>query len=191
MANYRRRKKNKPQNQFRYYINNYIRDPFLQVIDDEGNNLGTLSRYDALKKAQSLELDLVKVNPKADPPIAKILDWSKMKYQQSKAQAAKAKEKKTKTIRVSVKIAPHDLKFNAERADKFLEKGHQVKLQVKMVGREKKYPEVAAEVLPNLMKLIEVDYQVINDVKKTGDSFFATIQASNKNSSKANSETEE
>jgi translation initiation factor IF-3 len=176
MTNYRRRRKFKKNLSPRYYINHQIRDPEVRVITDDGENLGVLSIQDAILAAEERGKDLLKINPKANPPICKILDWSKFKYLQSKSENKKAKEKKLKTIRVSVRIGPHDLEVQAKKCDQFLEKGHQVKLQVQMKGREKAHPEVAAEVMEDLLKIITFPHDTLSEVKRTGDSYYATLQ---------------
>ncbi len=180
MTNYRRRKKPTRNTIVSYDVNRRIRDHKLQVIDEVGVNLGILETRKALVIAGEKGLDLVKINPKAEPPIAKIMDWSKLKYAQSKSGVNKTKEKKLKTVRVSVRIGPHDLAVQAKKADQFLEKGHQVKLQVQMKGREKAHPEVAGEVMDNLLKSLESPVLMVSEVKKTNDSFFATVQLDNK-----------
>lgn len=178
MTNYRRRKKtNNSKANLRYYANERIYDPEVRVVDENGENLGIMNTKKAVLMAKEKGFDLVKINPKANPAIAKIMDWSKFKYTQSKVEKVKLKkEKKLKTIRVSVRIGPHDLEVQARKCDQFLEKGHQVKLQVRMKGREKAHPEVAQEVMNDLLKLIEQPFDTLGDPKKTGDSFYATIQ---------------
>jgi translation initiation factor IF-3 len=178
MTNYRRKKKtNQTKTDLKYYVNEKIFDPKVRVITESGENLGIMNTKDAIQTAKDQGLDLVKINPKADPPIAKIMDWNKFKYIQSKNEKAKIKkEKKLKTIRVSVRIGPHDLSVQAKKCDQFLEKGHQIKLQVVMKGREKAHPEIAEEVMQDLLKLIQFPFETLGEPKKTGDSFYSTIQ---------------
>ena len=193
MTNYRRRKKSSKNNSnLRYYANERIFDPQVRVITEEGENLGVMSTRKAIETAKERGLDLVKINPKTKPPIAKIIDWSKFKYIQAKTEKAKAKkEKKLKTIRVSVRIGPHDLEVQAKKCDQFLEKGHQVKLQVRMKGREKAHPEVAEEVMDDLLKIITFPFETLGDPKKTGDSFYATVQPAPNSPVKSSSDDDE
>lgn len=186
MTNYRRKKKSgKNNNNLRYYANERIYDSEVRVVDEEGQNLGVMNTRTAVKLAKEKGLDLVKINPKPKPAVAKIMDWSKFKYLQSKAEKTKTKkEKKLKTIRVSVRIGPHDLEVQAKKCDQFLEKGHQVKIQVKMKGREKAHPEIANEIMNDLLKLIEKPFDSLGDPKKNGDSFYATIQPGSSSVSK-------
>jgi translation initiation factor IF-3 len=180
MTNYRRRHKPIKTQTVRLEINHRIRDFELRVIDEKGENLGILKLTEALKIASERELDLVKINPKAIPAIAKIIDYRKFKYQQSKSENFKKnKEKKVKTIRVSVNIAPHDLAVQGNKCDEFLRKGHQVKLQVQMKGREKMHPEVAKEVMESFMALIKEPFDFIAEPKRLGDSYFASIKPKN------------
>lgn len=108
----------------------------LQVIDDEGNNLGEMSRDEALAIAQERELDLIELSPNAKPPVAKIMSWSKFKYDQSK----KKKESKSKNIEqkemwFKVFIEKGDLDHKLKRVKEFLAKKHPVKLTIRSKGR--------------------------------------------------------
>lgn len=180
MTNYRRRHKPLKVETIRLETNHRIRDLELRVIDENNENLGVMSTREALRIAQERELDLVKINPKAVPAIAKIIDYRKFKYQQSKSDTFKKnKEKKVKTIRVSVNIAPHDLAVQGRKCDEFIKKGHQVKLQVQMKGREKIHPEVAGEVMASFVGLISENFDYIAEPKRLGDSYFATIKPKN------------
>jgi translation initiation factor IF-3 len=177
MTNYRRKRKplqRVAQSQYEY--NERIRDRELRVINQHNENIGVVPTSKAMELAYEASLDLVVINPKAVPKIAKILDLSKLKYQQSKFESHKQKEKKTKTIRVSVRIGPHDLEVQAKKCDEFLEKGHQTKLQVQMKGREKMHPEVADEVMKSFLKSISFVHVLLDPPKRMGDSYYATLQ---------------
>ena len=136
-------------------INNRIRVPEVRVVDDDGSMLGILSTQEALKRAQERGLDLVEVNPKADPPVCKILDFGKYKYDEKK-KAKEAKRKQTtveiKEIKLRPKTDDHDLAFKARAARRFLEAGHKVKFTVRFRGREITHPEKAQEQLDWITK---------------------------------------
>ena len=139
-------------------INNRIRVPEVRVVDEDGGMLGILSTQEALRRAQERGLDLVEVNPKADPPVCKILDFGKYKYDEKK-KAKEAKRKQTtveiKEIKLRPKTDDHDLAFKARAARRFLEAGHKVKFTVRFRGREITHPEKAQEQLDWISKQAE------------------------------------
>ncbi len=136
-------------------INNRIRVPEVRVVDDDGAMLGVVPTHEALRRAQERGLDLVEVNPKADPPVCKILDFGKYKYDEKK-KAKEAKRKQTtveiKEIKLRPKTDDHDLAFKARAARRFLEAGHKVKFTVRFRGREITHPEKAQEQLDWIVK---------------------------------------
>ncbi|HET7639280.1 MAG TPA: translation initiation factor IF-3 [Ktedonobacteraceae bacterium] len=120
-------------------LNQDIRASQLRVIDQDGNQLGILSRSEALRMAQDQELDLVEISPDANPPVAKIVDWGKYNYQRTKQlQKSKrnAKALEVKQIRFGLKISEHDLGVKLKKVDDFLEAGHKVKITIFYRGRE-------------------------------------------------------
>lgn len=148
-----------PSKQLNYPVNERIRSEKVVVID-EGKNLGTLSRDEALLLAREKELDLVLVAPKSNPPVAKLIDQGKFKYEQEKLlQKQKAKQKKVeiKGIRLSFKIGKHDEELKKAQALKFLEKGHKVRIEMLLRGREKRYRILAKENMHNFIKQLGDD----------------------------------
>jgi translation initiation factor IF-3 len=139
-------------------INNRIRVPEVRVVDDDGSMLGVVPTHEALRRAQERGLDLVEVNPKADPPVCKILDFGKYKYDEKK-KAKEAKRKQTtveiKEIKLRPKTDDHDLAFKARAARRFIEAGHKVKFTVRFRGREITHPEKAQEQLDWIVKQCE------------------------------------
>lgn len=112
--------------------------------------MGILSIEDALKKAQDVELDLVEVAPSADPPVCRIMDYSKYKYEQSKrAKEAKKKQKiiEVKEIKFKPKIEEHDYQVKLGHAIKFLQKNERVKVSLRYRGREAAHPEIGKQLL--------------------------------------------
>ena len=131
-------------------INQRIRVPEIRVIGDDGEMLGVMQTHEALRRAQERGLDLVEVNPKADPPVCKILDFGKFKYdEKKKAREAKRKQSvvEIKEIKLRPKTDDHDLSFKTRAAHRFLEAGHKVKFTVRFRGREITHPEKAHEQL--------------------------------------------
>lgn len=139
-------------------INQRIRVPEIRVIGEAGEMLGILPTHEALRRAQERGLDLVEVNPKADPPVCKILDFGKYKYdEKKKAREQKRKQSvvEIKEIKLRPKTDDHDLQFKTRAAVRFIEAGHKVKFTVRFRGREITHPEKAQEQLDWIMQQVE------------------------------------
>jgi len=120
-------------------INEAIRVSELRVIDNDGRQLGVLSKAEALRAAQEADLDLVMVSPDANPPVAKIVEWGKYNYQRTKQlqkNRQKARSLDMKQMRVGLKISDHDLDIKLRKVTAFLDVGHKVKIAVIYRGRE-------------------------------------------------------
>jgi translation initiation factor IF-3 len=146
------------QRGFQIRINHRIRVPEVRVIAADGSMLGVLQTSEALRMAQEQGLDLVEVNPKAEPPVCKILDFGKYKYEEKK-KSAEAKRKQTvvevKEVKLRPKTDDHDLDVKARAARRFLEAGHKVKCTVRFRGREITHPEKAQEQIDYLIQQTE------------------------------------
>jgi translation initiation factor IF-3 len=127
-------------------INDRIRVPEVRVIGADGSQLGILETREARRMAQEANLDLVEVNPKASPPVCKIMDYGKFKYEEKKKQA-EARKRQTKVELKEVKLRPktddHDVDFKTKHVRRFLEEGNKVKITVRFRGREITHPETA------------------------------------------------
>lgn len=126
-------------------LNEQIRAPELRVIDEDGRQLGVLSRSEALQTARDQELDLVEVSPNANPPVAKIVDWGKYNYQRTKQvqkQRRNAKNPDIKQMRFGLKIGEHDLGVKLRKVTTFLEAGHKVKITLFYRGREMAHKDI-------------------------------------------------
>jgi translation initiation factor IF-3 len=131
-------------------VNHRIRVPEIRVIDADGSMLGVMQTHDALKRAREQGLDLVEINPKAAPPVCKILDYGKYKYdEKKKAREAKRKQSivEVKEIKLRPKTDDHDMDVKLRAARKFIEDGNKVKFTVRFRGREIAHPEVARQQL--------------------------------------------
>ena len=138
-------------------INEEIRDKEIRLIDSEGQMLGIVSVRDAMKLADEKKLDLVKVSPNANPPVCKLLDYGKYRYElQKKEKEAKKKQKtmEVKEIRLSPSIEGHDLKVKATNAAKFLSSGDKVKVSLRFKGREKDYTDKGVIVMNRFLEFI-------------------------------------
>ncbi len=152
-------------------INEYIRAKELRVIGPEGENFGVIKTSEALSKAKELELDLIEVSPQANPPVAKIMDYGKYLYEQSKklkAQKAKAHNVEVKSVQVKVATSENDLNIKAKRASSWLAEGHRIKLELFLPGRTKYLNEdFLKDRLGRILKLLTVDYKVAEEAKKS------------------------
>ena len=123
----------------KHRINHHIRISPIRVIDADGELIGVMSNDEGRALAKERGLDLVEVNPKVRPPICKIIDYGKYKYEQKKA-TKKSSSPQVKTVQLRPKTDDHDLVTKLKRARKFLDQGHRVKLVMRMRGRERSYP---------------------------------------------------
>ena len=151
----------------------------MQIIDAEGKFLGKMSTEQALRLAKDQELDLVEVNPRANPPICKIIDWGSYLYQQEKAerkQKAKAKVSEIKGIRLSLKIGAHDLDMRREQSLKFFEQGDRVKLEMILRGRERARMDLARQIMMDFVKSLGDDVVVDAPMSAMGGRLTALIR---------------
>jgi translation initiation factor IF-3 len=140
----------------------------VRVIDPDGENIGVKPTSEALELAREHELDLVEVAPKADPPVAKILDFGKYKYEKQKAQDnSQAKQVKTKTVQVKIGTSEHDLQMKADRASGWLEDGNRVKVELYLRGRAKGLGrDFHKERIERFLKFITADYNVAQKLQE-------------------------
>ena len=149
------------------------------VIDDSGQNLGNLTKEEALKLAQEKGLDLIEVSPFAKPPVARILDFDKYRYQQEKKikkQQAQQKDRDIKQIQISVRSAKNDLLTKAKRANNFLAKGHPVRIVMVLKGREKAHKPFAKEKLMNFLVEMITEHKITMEPKFAGRGIMVQIQ---------------
>jgi translation initiation factor IF-3 len=134
--------------------NERIRSPQVQVIGSDGKNLGTLTTSEAINIAKSEGLDLIEISPNANPPVCKIIDIGKYKYDvQKKANKAKKKQKiiNLKEIKLRPVTEIHDYNFKIKNAQKFLEKGDKVKFTVKFKGREMQHTHLGNQLMDRII----------------------------------------
>jgi len=140
-----------------YRINHYIQAQTLRVIDQEGKQIGILSLAEAQNRAREANLDLVEVIPKANPPIAKIVDFKKFLYfEQKKEREIKKKTRggEIKGIRLKPFMAKGDLDVRVRRAEEFLREGNKVKVEVRFLGRQLRQREFGAQILSKFLEAI-------------------------------------
>lgn len=164
----------------RIRINHQIQAPELRVISENGENLGVMPFADAMKAAQEAGLDLIEISPNAQPPIAKIMDFGKFQYQESKKQkAAKAKSKvtETKTVQVKVGTGDHDLDLKAKKASEWLKEGHRIKIDLFLIGRSKYMDfNFLKTRLDRILHLITEEYRIAETAKKGPKGLSITIE---------------
>ncbi|MDO8593115.1 MAG: translation initiation factor IF-3 [bacterium] len=142
----------------RFRVNQQIRVPEVFLIDDSGQSVGVMPTAKALALALEAGMDVVEVNPKANPPVVKIIDYGQFKYKKEKeAQKQKVKQKKVeiKGIRLSVRISQHDFDFRLDQARKFLGRGDKLKLELILKGRERQHPDKAEETMKKFYHLLK------------------------------------
>lgn len=141
-------------------INEQIRDREVRLIGEDGQLVGIMSSRDAYKMAQDAGLDLVKIAPKAQPPVCKIVDYGKYRYEQARKEKEAKKKQKTmevKEVRLSPNIDANDLNTKINQARKFLEHGDKVKVTLRFRGRELAHVEQSKVILDNFAeKLAEI-----------------------------------
>lgn len=143
-----RRKKEEPKKSYRY--NEGIVIPEVLVLDKDGASLGVMTTGQAILRAREDGMDLVEINPKSNPPVAKIIDFGQFRYQQEKeARLAKAHQHiiEIKGIRLSLRIGQHDLEIRQLQTIKFLNDGDKVKIEVILRGREMQQGQLATEMI--------------------------------------------
>ena len=139
-------------------MNEMITVKEVRCTGDDGTNYGIISTAEALQTADSLGLDLVLIAPDGKPPVAKIMDYGKFRYQQEKKKKEAKKNQKVivvKEIKLSVKIAENDVNYKVEHAREFLEVGNHVKFRVFLKGREMANPQAGVDVLNKVWPMIE------------------------------------
>ena len=149
-------------------INEQIRDKEVRLVSEDGEQLGIMSSREALKMAMDAELDLVKIAPMAKPPVCKIIDYGKFKYEQTQKDKEAKKKQKTvelKEVRLSPNIDTNDLNTKVNNAKKFIAKGNKVKVTLRFRGREMAHIQQSRHVLDDFARVLS-DIAVIEKPAK-------------------------
>ena len=150
--------------QFR--ANEAIRVPEVRVVDDEGENLGTMPTPQAIATAKERGLDLVEVAPKAQPPVCRIIDFKQFRDEQEKLrrqQRAHAKKVEVKGVRLSLRIGEHDRNIRLAKAKEFFGEGNRVAVEVILRGRERQYRDLARQVIMLFVSDLRKEYDISID----------------------------
>ena len=161
-------------------INEMIRVREVRLIDDEGNQLGIVATQEALNMARDRDLDLVEVSPNANPPVCKILDYGKYKFEQEKKLRDSKKNQKVlklKEIRMQPKIGSGDLDTKAKHIQEFLDEGDKVKVTIRFRGRELAHTELGYDVLNEVLKRLTSAYNIDKPAAMDGRNMSMIISA--------------
>ena len=159
-------------------INEEIREKEVRVIGAQGDQLGVLSIKDAMEAAIKANLDLVMISPKAVPPVCKIMDYGKYRFEQAKKEKEIKKNQKVVTIkevRLSVNIDTHDFNTKLNQAIKFLKSGNKVKVSVRFRGREMAHTELGGQLLERFIENAQDSCVVEKPPKMEGRSMAAYL----------------
>ncbi|MDL2232257.1 translation initiation factor IF-3 [Ruminococcaceae bacterium OttesenSCG-928-L11] len=146
-------------------INEEIRDKEVRLVGAEGEQLGIMSIQDAMRIATEKNLDLVKIAPQATPPVCRIMDYGKHKFEQAKREKEARKNQKVielKEIRLSLNIDTHDFETKLKNAIKFLNAGNKLKVSIRFRGREMAHPEIGTE----MMKRFAADIEEYGNIER-------------------------
>lgn len=164
----------------RVRMNEGIRVPEVRVIGALGENYGVISIQEALSKAKEAGLDLIEVSPNANPPVCKITDYGKFKYEQNKKDKeikSKTRVSETKEVQVKIGTSEHDMSIKASKAAAWLKEGHRVKVDLFLWGRYK-YMEFSflKERLERFLAIIPESYKIADEVKKSPKGLSITLE---------------
>ena len=163
-------------------INEQIRDKEIRLIDENGEQLGIVSSREAQKIADERKLDLVKIAPTAKPPVCRIMDYGKYKFDQAKKEKEARKKQKTvdvKELRLSPSIDTHDVQVKVKKANEFLKDGDKVKISIRFRGREIHHASIGEEILDRFVKGVEEFGTVDKKAKLEGKNMAITISPKN------------
>ena len=161
-------------------INGRIRVKEVRVVGSEGEQLGVLQTVDALKLAEEAGLDLVEVAPTAVPPVCRIMDYSKFKYEQEKQEKEARKKQKIvhlKEVRLSPKIGEHDYQFKLRNLEEFLKRGDKVKITMMFKGREMAHVDLGRKILDRLARDISQVGEIEESARQEGRFINMVIRA--------------
>jgi translation initiation factor IF-3 len=155
--------KNKKEN---IRMNSDISAKTVRVVDEEGNQLGIMSIEDALLQAESSDKDLIEISPEANPPVVKIIDYGKWRYNKIKSEQKNTKERKTtKEVRFSISISENDLNTKLKMVEKFLKQGDNVLVKVILKGRERIREQLGKEKIEKIVTIVKPIAKSVGEIK--------------------------
>ncbi|HOB20300.1 MAG TPA: translation initiation factor IF-3 [Candidatus Atribacteria bacterium] len=159
-------------------INEQIREKEVRVIDTNGDQLGIMPTKKALELAEQKQLDLVLIAPQANPPVCKIMDYGKYKFEIAKREKEARKNQRTitiKEVRLSAAIEEHDMSVKAKNAEKFLKAGDKVKVSIRFRGREMAHREIGYEVMEKFNSMLSRDFVIERQPRIEGRSMIMVL----------------
>ena len=160
-------------------INQEIKSKELRVVDNNGEQLGIMKLAEAQKLANEKGLDLIEIAPSANPPVAKIMDWSKYQYQKIKEQQKNRKKSRIselKQMRVGLKISDNDLNIKLNKVNKFLDKGDNVRITVVFKGREMAHKELGYKMIDRIKEILGDKITIDQQPKMSGRNLSMSIR---------------
>ena len=164
-------------------INEQIRDREVRLIDEEGEQMGVVTLQVALKVAEERGLDLVKIAPQANPPVCKIMDYGKYRFDQSKREKEQRKNQtvvEMKEVQLSATIDTHDMEVKAKACNKFLQAGNKVKVSIRLRGRQAAHGEIGLDVMNAFLELVSDNAVVEKPAKQEGRNMYMFLAPKNK-----------
>lgn len=165
-----------------HQINEQIRDRNVRVVSDDGQQLGIMSAREAMEIAEQKGLDLVKVSPNANPPVCKIMDYGKFRFEQAKKQREAKKNQKIiemKEMRLSATIDKHDLEVKAKNVLKFLKAGDKVKVSIRFRGRQMAHTDQGMLVMNTFFAMVQENATIEKQAKIEGRNMFMILAPKN------------
>lgn len=151
----------------------------IRLIDREGKLVGIMPYHEALLKAQEQQLDLVEISAKANPPVYKLGDASKIKYEKEKklkAQKLKERQAAPKILRIGFNEGTHDLMIKSKKIEEFLNENRIVTIEMRLRGREKAHFDLAKTKMENFLKLISLPYKIIQPIQRSPQGFLVSLK---------------
>ncbi len=163
-------------------INEEIRDREVRLIDEVGNQQGIVTLDVAMAMAEERGLDLVKIAPQATPPVCKLMNYGKYKFEMSKRDKEQRKNQKVieiKEVRLSATIDQHDLEVKAKNCIKFLKQGDKVKVSIRFRGRQATHGEIGLQVMDTFYEMVKEHGMIDRPAKQEGRNMFMILTANN------------
>ena len=159
-------------------INEQIRDKEVRLIDENGGQQGVVSLEVAMRMAEAADLDLVMIAPQAAPPVCKIMDYGKYRFEKSKREKEQKKNQKVielKEIRLSATIDLHDMEVKAKACTKFLKNGDKVKVSIRFRGRQAKHGEIGLDVMNTFYEMVKDGAAIDRPAKQEGRNMYMIL----------------
>ena len=163
-------------------INEEIRDPEVRLIDENGNQLGVYNVIDAQKLADERDYDLVKISPNSNPPVCKLMNYGKYRFEMIKKEKEQKKNQKTievKEIRLSATIDQHDMEVKAKATKKFLKDGNKVKVSIRFRGRQITHGDIGEDVMAKFFEMVQENATQEKSPKQEGRNMFMILAPKN------------